>query len=148
MSQDINRRQFALGSASLVGAGALNAKTPSTSRDASRTGRKEPFALRYAPPLGMFSSHAPDPVEQVHWIADQGFTAIEDNGMAGRPKEQQEASPSTNISPFKLETLDLPPLLGAAPAAPAQKGVRGSGDFQLLYRVFSLRKCMVLYTSA
>ena len=90
MTKDINRRQFTLGSASLVGAGALGGANASASESAAQN-QDGPFSLRYAPPLGMFNGHASDPVEQVHWIADQGFTAIEDNGMPGRPKEVQEA---------------------------------------------------------
>lgn len=49
------------------------------------------FNLKYAPHLGMFAAHAgEDPVSQIHFMADQGFKAFEDNGMAGRPVEVQE----------------------------------------------------------
>ncbi len=52
-------------------------------------GRK--FKLKYAPHFGMFRHHAGDDVvDQLKFIADQGFTALEDNGMAGRPIEEQE----------------------------------------------------------
>ncbi len=52
---------------------------------------KKPFKLKYAPHFGMFSQHAGnDTVEQLKWMADQGFTALEDNGMMGRSKEEQE----------------------------------------------------------
>jgi hydroxypyruvate isomerase len=39
----------------------------------------------------MFGQNAGnDPVEQLKWMADQGFTALEDNGMKGRSKDEQE----------------------------------------------------------
>jgi len=49
------------------------------------------FRLKYAPHFGMFKNHAgEDLVAQLQFAADQGFTAWEDNGMAGRPVELQE----------------------------------------------------------
>ncbi len=51
---------------------------------------RRPFRLKYAPHLGMFRHHAEDPLEQIRFMADQGFTAFEDNGMAGRPVELQQ----------------------------------------------------------
>jgi hydroxypyruvate isomerase len=48
------------------------------------------FKLHYAPHFGMFKEHAgPDPIAQLEFMADQGFTALEDNGLMGRPVEQQ-----------------------------------------------------------
>jgi hydroxypyruvate isomerase len=39
----------------------------------------------------MFAQHAgSDPIDQVRFMADEGFTAFEDNEMAGRPVELQE----------------------------------------------------------
>lgn len=53
--------------------------------------RAAPFRLRYAPHFGMFRASAGDDlVAQVEFMADQGFTALEDNGMAGRSVEDQE----------------------------------------------------------
>ena len=43
------------------------------------------FNLKYAPHLGMFKNHAGnDPIDQLNFMADQGFTAFEDNGMMKR----------------------------------------------------------------
>jgi len=43
------------------------------------------FNLKYAPHLGMFKHHAgEDPIDQIIFMADQGFTAFEDNGMMKR----------------------------------------------------------------
>ena len=39
----------------------------------------------------MFKHHAgEDPIAQLHFMADQGFTAFEDNGMTGREIKLQE----------------------------------------------------------
>lgn len=47
--------------------------------------------LTYAPHFGQFKEHAgTDPIEQLKFMADQGFTAVEDNGMRGRPVDVQE----------------------------------------------------------
>lgn len=49
------------------------------------------FKLKYAPHFGMFKAHAgDDPVDQLKFIADQGFTALEDNAMCGRSVNEQE----------------------------------------------------------
>ena len=43
------------------------------------------FNLNYAPHLGMFKNSAgDDPIAQLHFMADQGFTAFEDNEMRNR----------------------------------------------------------------
>ena len=49
------------------------------------------FKLKYAPHLGMFkNSVGDDPIDQIKFMADQGFTAFEDNGMMGRNIALQE----------------------------------------------------------
>ncbi|RMF31820.1 MAG: xylose isomerase [Bacteroidetes bacterium] len=51
----------------------------------------EPFRLKFAPHLGMFRHLAgEDPIAQLHFMADEGFRAFEDNGMAGREVALQE----------------------------------------------------------
>jgi hydroxypyruvate isomerase len=45
----------------------------------------EKFKLKYAPHFGMFKNSAGDDlIDQLKFMADQGFTAIEDNGLMGR----------------------------------------------------------------
>jgi hydroxypyruvate isomerase len=45
----------------------------------------------YAPHFGMFEQHAgKDFVAQLEFMAAQGFTALEDNGLMGRPVDVQE----------------------------------------------------------
>jgi hydroxypyruvate isomerase len=45
----------------------------------------KPFQLKYGPHFGMFKNSAgEDLIDQIKFMADQGFTAFEDNGMMGR----------------------------------------------------------------
>jgi hydroxypyruvate isomerase len=54
-------------------------------------GPRRKFRLNYAPHFGMFREHAgPDLVAQLEFMASEGFTALEDNGMRGRPVAEQE----------------------------------------------------------
>lgn len=54
------------------------------------TAEKE-FNLLYAPHFGMFKENAgADVVDQLQFIYDQGFRAIEDNGMKDRDIQEQE----------------------------------------------------------
>jgi hydroxypyruvate isomerase len=49
------------------------------------------FKLKYAPHFGMFKNSAgEDLIDQIKFMADQGFTAFEDNGMMGRDIQTQE----------------------------------------------------------
>lgn len=58
--------------------------------------KAEPFKLKYAPHLGMFKHSAgSDPIDQIKFMADQGFTAYEDNGMKGREIAMQEKMAKT-----------------------------------------------------
>jgi hydroxypyruvate isomerase len=52
---------------------------------------KRTFRLHYAPHFGMFTAHAgKDPIAELEFMASEGFTALEDNGMRDRPVELQE----------------------------------------------------------
>ena len=52
---------------------------------------KNNFNLKYAPHFGMFENNAgKDIISQLRFMADNGFMALEDNGMMGRPIEEQE----------------------------------------------------------
>lgn len=52
---------------------------------------KNNFKLKYAPHFGMFENHAgKDLVDQLKFMADMGFTGLEDNGMTSRPPEEQQ----------------------------------------------------------
>lgn len=48
------------------------------------------FKIKYAPHFGMFKNSAgEDLIDQLKFMADMGFTALEDNGMMGRTPEMQ-----------------------------------------------------------
>jgi hydroxypyruvate isomerase len=52
---------------------------------------KHNFKLKYAPHLGMFENSAgKDLLDQIQFMADTGFRAMEDNGMKGRDVATQE----------------------------------------------------------
>ena len=52
---------------------------------------KHHFKLKYAPHLGMFKHSAgDDPIDQLRFMAGNGFRAFEDNNMMGRDKNLQE----------------------------------------------------------
>lgn len=51
---------------------------------------KKKFKLNYAPHFGMFENHAgKDLIDQLKFMADNGFMALEDNGLMGRTPEMQ-----------------------------------------------------------
>lgn len=62
----------------------------------SRTVPPHNFNLKYAPHIGMFKHHAgEDPIDQLNFMADQGFTAFEDNTMRKRDLALQEKMAKT-----------------------------------------------------
>lgn len=53
--------------------------------------QRRTFRLAYAPHFGMFRAHAgADVVAELEFMRAEGFTALEDNGMRGRPVAEQE----------------------------------------------------------
>jgi hydroxypyruvate isomerase len=51
----------------------------------------QPFNLKYAPHIGMFKHSAgEDPIDQIRFMADQGFSAFEDNSLSNREVSLQE----------------------------------------------------------
>ncbi len=82
------RRNFVKSSLGLAGA-ALVAGEACASSTSSMA--KNKFKLKYASHFGMFQNSAgKDVIDQLKFMADQGFMALEDNGMMGRPVEEQE----------------------------------------------------------
>ncbi|MEM7657677.1 MAG: TIM barrel protein [Bacteroidota bacterium] len=50
-----------------------------------------PFNLKFAPHTGMFQAHAGnDPLDEIQFMADQGFTAFEDNYLKRRESAMQD----------------------------------------------------------
>ena len=77
------RRRAFIGSVGALGVGVALAPFE------SNAARK--FRLNYAPHFGMFRQHAgEDLVAQLEFMAAEGFTALEDNGMRGRPVADQD----------------------------------------------------------
>ena len=69
------------------GAGMLGSVTAS----AMSTAPAHKFKLKYAPHFGMFKNlGGADLVDQLKFMHDQGFTALEDNGLPERPVADQE----------------------------------------------------------
>ncbi len=86
----MDRRQF-LTSCLAVPVAAATAGTGLAARPTATAGRRAgPFRLRYAPHFGMFANHAKEMEDQLQFAADEGFSAWEDNGMAGRDVAVQE----------------------------------------------------------
>jgi hydroxypyruvate isomerase len=86
----MDRRTFLAGSLSAGAVASLGITAAAQSAGAASPGRRH-FKLRYAPHFGMFEAIAgKDMIDQLKFMADQGFTALEDNGMAGRPVDEQE----------------------------------------------------------
>ena len=84
MSDNVDRRLFVKSALAAAAVGAL----PTAVR-AQSAPRK--FSLKYAPHFGMFRAHAgEDLVAQLEFMRDEGFTALEDNGMKGRSVADQE----------------------------------------------------------
>jgi hydroxypyruvate isomerase len=65
-----------------------------------------PFSMRYAPPIGMFEGNAgKDPLDQIRFMADQGFRALFDNGLMNRPVAEQEATAWRSARSSRTPTL-------------------------------------------
>jgi hydroxypyruvate isomerase len=74
----------------VFGATSHESMSPAASRSGALGGRAR-FRLNYAPHFGMFSEHAgSDLVAQLEFMAAEGFTALEDNGMRERDVAVQE----------------------------------------------------------
>lgn len=85
----MKRRDFVKSGIALGGA-AVSSPIISFGRNAADPVEKHDFKLKYAPHFGMFESHAgKDLIDQLNFMADAGFMALEDNGMMGRTPEMQ-----------------------------------------------------------
>jgi hydroxypyruvate isomerase len=86
-----SRREF-IGTASAAAAALsvrpLSAAPNSINMQKAQSG----FKLKYAPSFGMFEAHAgKDPIDQIKFMADQGFRAMFDNGLMNKDPSLQEA---------------------------------------------------------
>ena len=78
------KKGLATAAAPLIGSG-LIAKSRSEKIVSDQT-----FNLNYAPHFGMFKHNAGDDfIDQLQFMYDHGFRSLEDNGMKGRSKQEQ-----------------------------------------------------------
>lgn len=86
----INRRNFLSKVGLTAGATALGS-TKVLANDFKPVVEKNNFKLKYAPHFGMFENSAgKDLFDQLKFMADNGFMALEDNGLLGRPVDVQK----------------------------------------------------------
>jgi hydroxypyruvate isomerase len=86
----IDRRTF-VQSALVLGAGLAGPAVGVAFQVGGGAPPRRKFKLNYAPHFGMFRQHAgADVVAELEFMASEGFTALEDNGMRGRPVEEQD----------------------------------------------------------
>ena len=97
----MQRRSFlkssAVATGALVTGGMAHASAATATAPAAD---KHQFKLKYAPHFGMFRQSAgKDLLDQLQFMADAGFTSMEDNGMMGREIGMQEkiASKMANL---------------------------------------------------
>lgn len=84
----MQRRNFIKNSFSMAGMAGVSA-VPFANKLNAFTGQNN-FKIKYAPHFGMFKNSAGDDlIDQLKFMADVGFTALEDNGMMGRTPEIQ-----------------------------------------------------------
>lgn len=75
-----------LGAVALTSGASAFAGSPAMEQKAPKA-----FNLNYAPHFGMFKESAgEDVIKQLQFMREQGFMALEDNGMMGRPVSEQE----------------------------------------------------------
>jgi hydroxypyruvate isomerase len=85
-----SRRRF-LRTGAVGAAAALLPLLDLQSRPKSAGPANTAFKLKYAPPLGMFEASAgKDRIDQIKFMADQGFRGMFDNGLMNWPAPEQE----------------------------------------------------------
>lgn len=86
----MNRRNFLSKSVLATGASTLDMGESILANTLPDTSVAKGFKLLYAPHFGMFENSAgKDLFDQLQFMADNGFMALEDNGMLARPTEIQ-----------------------------------------------------------
>ncbi len=100
----MNRRNFLHAGMVTAGTAALGLYKPAKAEP-----KPGQFKLKYAPHFGTFKEHAgKDPIDHIKFIHDQGFRAIFDNGLMGKPISLQEkiaselAKRNMDLGPFVL----------------------------------------------
>ncbi len=87
----LSRRQF-IGTTSAAAAALAVSSIDVIGKNSATQQAKSGFKLKYAPSFGMFEAHAgKDPIDQIKFMADQGFRAMFDNGLIRKDPSIQEA---------------------------------------------------------
>ena len=90
----MERRNFiknAAGGLALAGLGGTLTAATTASEPSAQISNKAKFMLKYAPTLGMFKENTGNnPIDNLKFIADQGFRAAYDLGLIDRPTAEQE----------------------------------------------------------
>jgi hydroxypyruvate isomerase len=91
MTKKMQRRDFIRQATLATGGAALAFPQVMQATPVEPMAKEPAFKMKYAPHDGMFKNLAGDNfLDQIRFMADQGFAAIEDNGMMGRDKAMQE----------------------------------------------------------
>jgi hydroxypyruvate isomerase len=89
-----DRRTFlsrSLAASALAATAVLPISNGAAAETNSAPAARRKFKLRYAPHFGMFKGHAgEDLVSQLEFMASQGFSALEDNGLMSRSVQLQQ----------------------------------------------------------
>lgn len=92
----MDRRGFiaaavAAGAAAISSSNAQEQSATPTGPASPRSAVASKFKLKYAPGFGLFENHAgKDPIDQLKFFADEGFSAMFDNDLNKKPVELQE----------------------------------------------------------
>lgn len=105
----MNRRNFIQHTATAAAVVGFSNIAYSSTLAENKPSNSAKFKLKYAPGFGSFTELAgKDPVEVIKFCADQGFRAMFDNGLPGRPAEEQDkisaemARQNMDMGPFVL----------------------------------------------
>jgi len=86
--EDSRRRNARISRRDLMVSAAAAVAISSVSSRARAAGSSGKFKLKYAPGLGTFKEHAgKDPIDNIKFMSDQGFRAMFDNGLMGKPND-------------------------------------------------------------
>jgi hydroxypyruvate isomerase len=87
----MNRRDFLQHTVAAGSLLTLRSPTEAAVSTPATTNGTRAFRLKYAPHFGQFKNSAgEDLIDQLHFMADDGFTAMEDNSMMKRSPETQQ----------------------------------------------------------
>ena len=90
-NKKLSRRRF-IGTATAAAATLAVSPVGFAGKKSAARPAKPGFKLKYAPSFGMFAAHAgKDPIDQIKFMADQGFRAMFDNGLMRKDPALQEA---------------------------------------------------------